>query len=84
MAFAFAKALAREEASDQSACTISAPTERRASEAGDEGLRVKQRTCQFGSLRNSWATDEPWFPVAPTTAIIFLGDAMTRVTKVDV
>ena len=81
MALALANAVVREGRVERSACTTSAPRAERASDAREVGLRVRQRTCQLGSLRNVWATEEPWLPVAPTMAMIFFEDGMTGGVK---
>lgn len=59
MALAFWNAGVRVESSERFALTISAPREARACEAGEDGFRVTQRTCQLGSLRKVWATEDP-------------------------
>lgn len=74
IAFASLNARDREDGSERSALTTSAPREANLCEAVEDGLRVTHRTCQLGRLRKVWATEDPWFPVAPMTAIIFLLD----------
>lgn len=71
-AVAFLKAARRESRSDRSALTTSAPAAARAKAAGEEGVRVRMRTCQVGRGRKVRATEEPWVPVAPVMTMIFL------------
>lgn len=59
MALALEKALEREEISERSAWTSSAPREESFWAAEDVGFRVTQRTCQFGRVRKVCATEEP-------------------------
>jgi len=51
--------------------TTSAPRDASFCALGDDGLRVMHRTCQLGRARKVFATEPPWFPVAPTTTMIF-------------
>jgi hypothetical protein len=76
MALILANTLEREERSERSAWTATTPRADKANGAEEAGFRVRQRTFQL-ALRNSSATEEPWFPVAPIILFIFLEAAMT-------